>query len=198
MNRREALKTTGFVIGYSLSASAIAAALYGCAPEAGTPVGTDAIDWTPEFFDEDQIGLIADIAETILPETETHGAKSAGVHRYIDDEVQYMFTPQEQYNFVLGLEDVEARALAISGIGFRDCNEIQRIELLKKLEAEAQIAEDSGESYGRPFIKTMKSLTFSGYFTSKLIGESVLNYDPIPGQYQGCIEIDESARIWSI
>jgi hypothetical protein len=157
-----------------------------------------ADDWTPEFFDQDQIELIAEIVETILPETDTPGAKAASVHRFIDDEVQYMFTPQDQYEFVLGLEDVDARARAVCAKQFRECSKEQRTELLKKLEEEATTAEESGETYGRPFIKRIKILTFSGYFTSELIGKSVLSYDPIPGQYQGCIEIDDTTRIWSI
>jgi len=197
MNRREALKKTGLIAGYALSATAIAAVVQACKPESGAS-GRVTDEWRAEFFDEEQMDLIAELTETILPETVTPGAKSVHVHRYIDDEVEYMFSPQEQYDFVLGLEDVQGRAMAIYGKKFQACDLTQRMELLKILEGEAKVGDWPNKSSGYPFFNEFKSMCFAGYFTSERIGKEVLNYDPVPAQYEGCIEIDDSTLIWSL
>ncbi|MEN9884744.1 MAG: hypothetical protein RLZZ420_1961, partial [Bacteroidota bacterium] len=42
---------------------------------------------------------------------------------------------------------------------------------------------------GKPFFQQLKAYTVLGYCTSKPIATGVLNYDPVPGTYQGCLEI---------
>ena len=51
-----------------------------------------------------------------------------------------------------------------------------------------------------PFFFRMKELTFAGYFLSEEIGENILNYQPIPVDYQGCIPIEEAGNglVWSL
>lgn len=55
-----------------------------------------------------------------------------------------------------------------------------------------------GKDY--PFYIRFKQLVLSGYFSSKLIGMDVTNYDPVPGVYQGCIPLSDvpKGRIWSL
>jgi hypothetical protein len=51
----------------------------------------------------------------------------------------------------------------------------------------------------RPFFARMKELTWIGFFTSELIGENYLNYDPVPGVYDGCIPLDDTGgKVWSL
>lgn len=195
MDRREALRTGGLAIGASLSASALVAALEGCGTEpAGTAAATQP-EWTPEFFEEDQIGLIAELAETIFPKTDTPGAKDVKVHQYIDEEVKYMYEPHEQYRFLMGLRDVQARAQQAFGKTFQECSGEQRTQLLQQFEQESQ---NSAPQDSPSFIAMLKDMTFNGYFTSQEVGEEVLQYDPIPGEYLGCMDIKPSDRIWSL
>ncbi len=51
-----------------------------------------------------------------------------------------------------------------------------------------------------PFYLRFKQLVLSGYFSSKLVGMEVTNYDPVPGVYNGCIKLSDvpKERIWSL
>ena len=60
----------------------------------------------------------------------------------------------------------------------------------------AGIAEGAGRD---SFFAKMKELTLTGYFTSEKVGKEVLNYDPIPGDYKGCRDIEEVGNVnWTI
>ncbi len=196
MDRREAIKKTSLLLGYSLSASAIAAALHACGPD-GVAYDADTA-WDPKFFTGDEAELVAELAETILPETDTPGAKSVGTHKFIDDALQNFHTPAEQYAFRNGLADVQARARAAHDRSFESCTPEERHALLIALERETRELRDAGEVHGTPFFVMLKQLTFLGYFSSETVGKDVLAYDPVPGEYSGCIPVTEDERLWSL
>ena len=78
MDRREALKASSLILGYTLTAGTAAALLQGCKAETKS-------DWTPKTLSQEQADLLAEICEAILPKTDTPGAKDALCHRYIDE-----------------------------------------------------------------------------------------------------------------
>lgn len=51
-----------------------------------------------------------------------------------------------------------------------------------------------------PFYLRFKQLALSGYFSSKIVGTEVTNYDPVPGAYLGCIPLSDvpNERIYSL
>src|SRR5439155_42645 len=73
IDRREALRRAALVLGGALSTSTIAGVLAGC-EERRTPDGA----WTPRALTVDQLDLVATIAEHILPETDSPGARAVG------------------------------------------------------------------------------------------------------------------------
>lgn len=194
MDRREALRTTSFVVGYSLTASAIATALQGCRTE---PATTESVakEWSPAFFNAEQTELVAEMAETIIPETTTYGAKSVGVHEYIDDELQYFFAPQDQYKFLQGLADVQVRAQQAHDKTFQSCTAEERTALLQQMEVESKDVKPEDPT---PFFTTFKRLAVRGYFTSEKVSKEVLNFDPVPGDYLGCIPLADVGRLWAL
>lgn len=198
MDRREALRTTSFVVGYSLSASAIAVALQGCRTETSKVTETVSTDWKPAFLNQEQAELVAELSETLIPETSTPGAKSVLVHQHIDDELQNFYRPQQQYAFVQGLDDIQSRAQSAYGKTFQVCAMNERTELLKQLETESQKAKEAGTSIGDSFYTMLKNMTFRGYFTSEKIGKEVLVFDPVPGEYKGCIPLTDVGKLWTI
>ena len=50
------------------------------------------------------------------------------------------------------------------------------------------------------FLLSVRTYTLFGYFTSEKVGEEVLNYDPVPGRYVGCIPAKNlpNQRDWSL
>ena len=97
MDRREALKRTAWVLGTAVSAPTIMAVLKGCAAK-------PTLNWKPVFFTEEQAGLVSQLAETIIPKTDTPGAKDAGVPSFIDLVVKDCYKKEDQEKFVAGLK----------------------------------------------------------------------------------------------
>lgn len=193
MDRREAIKKTFLLTGYALTASSIHAVLSGCEPER-------RMNWSPTYFSAEQADLVTHLAETILPRTKTPGAIDTGVPAFIEIMVKDSLLPEDQQLFAEGLADVDARAQAAHGKLFAQCKAAQQTKLVQKLDEEAAA---EGLAYKErnkdlvekePFFQfflNFKSLALLGYFTSEFVGTKVLNYDPVPGVYQGCVPLKE-------
>lgn len=191
MKRRDAIKRTALMMGYALSASAISGVMSGCKPE-GVAVG----DWKPVFFSAKQGNTVAEIAERILPATDTPGAKDVFVHEFIDLILADCYKAEEQEKFKKGLEKLNVDCQEAYGNSFLNCSRDQQLEILNQYDKEAKkIMDDGGE---KPFFAMMKEMTLLGYFTSEKIGEEVLAYLPIPGEYQACIDYEEGTAAWSL
>ena len=203
MKRREAIKRTSLILGYAVSASAISGVLSGCTSEStDTSLATDTSDdWSPDFFSQSEIDQIAELSETILPETDTPGAKAANVHRFIDVMVKDHYQIRDQQAFKRGLIEVDEDCLHFYGRKFARCTSDIRLKYLSELEEKTKERMKEGEEIlgSRPFFAILKELTWIGFFTSELIGEEYLNYDPIPGGYHGCVPLEETGnRNWSL
>ena len=215
MDRREALKRTGLLMGCSVSASAMSSILSGCSPS-GTAVDT----WAPSFFSPEHIDLIAEIAETILPATETPGAKDVLVHRFIDLAISKFYTSEEQNHIKSGIADFIDQCQEANGKAFEALEPTARTTFLNEMEktsrAEAAASRQTASRQEdekterpraeptdppvrlRPFYSYVKELTLLGYFTSEKVGEEVLTYDPIPGVAIGCMPLEEVGRVYSL
>ena len=192
MKRRDAIKRTALIMGYAVSATAIAGVMNGCKADTTTP---DAI-WKPQFFSEVQVKNLAEAVERILPKTETPGAKDVMVHRFIDELMHSIYKPEESKAFSAGLEKLEADAQAAHSKSFNALDNSQMDALLTTAMNAAKTEKDNNpDAENPPFFNTLKQLTFLGYFSSEKIGKEVLVYDPVPGKYEGCIPLEGNA--WS-
>lgn len=181
MDRREALKATSLILGYSLTAGTAAALLGGCKAETST-------GWKPKTLSEDEGNLLAEICEAILPKTETPGAKDALCHRYIDEMLSVFYSPEKQSAFKEGLKLFDQKSKDKYSKAFVALSPTEREEILAILSKEAKEYKD--ESGQKPHIfKSIKEATISGYFTSEVGAKGGLcEFLPVPGPYQGCID----------
>ncbi len=184
MDRREAIKRTSLLLGGALSASAITGIMQGCQP-------TGTLDWEPLFFSTEEAREIASIADCILPATDTPSATDVFVPEFIDLMLQEVYTSAEQNRFTTGLKALEAESREKHQRSFSECSNTEQIALLTDLEAAAS----SNAGSGKPFILMMKELTLLGYFTSDKIMQEVLSYNPVPGKYEGCVDIGPDAVV---
>ena len=170
-------------MGYAVSASTIAAVMQGCSTS-GDP------DWMPTYLTKEQADLVAEIAEVIIPKTDTPGAKDAGVHQFVDTLFGGYMEEREKDALLEGLAAVDEASQAAYSKNFVALSEEEKNAIIQKFADEA--TRDS-------FFAQMKELTLSGDFTSELVGKNVLNYDPIPGDYKGCIDIAEVGNVnWTM
>lgn len=135
-----------------------------------------------------QLDLISDLSETIIPKTDTPGAKEAGVGIFIIKMIKDCANVKAQHNFLDGLKRVEKKAYRIFGKSFSKCSVQERISILEQFQLVDSnytdfIAKAKQKLFGAPFFTTLKKFTVIGYFSSKLGATEGLSYDYIPGKF---------------
>lgn len=183
MDRRQAIQRTAMVLGFSISAPAIMGVLKGCkaSPE---------VAFSPVFFNASQAAIIAEVAEIIIPKTDTPGAKETGVPAFMDLMLKECYGSEDQKRFLDGVTSLDSDAEKTFGDSFLDCSPQQQKDLIFRIHGEAISAMRSeNPPKDKPFILMAKELTMLGFFTSEAGATQVLNYVPVPGSYQGCVPV---------
>lgn len=149
-------------------------------------------------FSPDDIVWLDEVAETILPETDTPGAKAAGVGAFIALMVTDTYSTADQQMFREGMIQLEKACRDRFGTGFMRADAVQRIELLQRLDAEqhAQLPPNPGDAHPHYFAR-IKSLTLLGYFTSEIGYTQALQYVETPGRFEPCIPYVQGERAWA-
>lgn len=164
----------------------------------------DYIDQAVDYFTPEQRSVVAAIAETIIPRTETPGAIDAGVPRFIELMLAQWCNDQERGIFEQGLVQLDLYTRAGYGKRFDELEPNARLETLEALEADA--SESAWYDMGNirrdfisdaPFICQIKELTVWGFFTSEEGGSQVLRHDPMPMYFDGDIPLKPDDSSWS-
>ena len=195
IDRREALRRAALLLGGALSASTVAGVLAGCEARR---IPDDA--WRPRALTADQVDLVATIAEHILPETDTPGARAALVHRFIDAMLAESYPTEERQRFLAGLADVDSRAQRACGRPFLYCGPAEQRTLLEQLDREVFTpgSRPGSDTDPVPFFRTMKQLTLLGYYTSEIGATRELHNAPVPGRFEGCVPLAQIGRTWAV
>jgi len=187
IDRREALRKTALLMGAAVSATAIAGIMNGCK-------ATPDLNYKPVFFNEDQARIISELAEIILPKSDTPGAKEVGVPNFIDTIVNENYEKEDQERFIAGLTAFEEDAKKTYGDGFIYCKPEDQIALVKKSLGAAIQEKKENTATKKSFILMAKELTMLGYFTSEPGATKVLQYEAVPTKYNGCIPLNEAGN----
>jgi gluconate 2-dehydrogenase gamma chain len=193
IDRREVLRRAALLLGGALSAPMVPGLLAACEarriPEAA---------WTPRALTPEQAELVATIAEHILPETDTPGARAVGVHRFIDALLAESYPAPERQRFLAGLADIDAGARRASGRAFLQCATHEQRGMLEQLDREAFAASLPADEPKVPFFRTMKELTLLGYYTSEIGATRELRHASLPGRFEGCVPLTQIGRTWAV
>lgn len=183
LTRRAAIRNAVLLVGGAISAAELGlleSALAATADEA-----------EPRFLDADQFAMVERIADIIMPETDTPGAVSAGVHRFIDLMLQEWASSDTQHEFVTGFAGIDRRAGELGMQSFLAGSAEQQAELVERMDREA-FAPGSGDA----FFRRMKKLVLFAYFSSEPGATETLRYDRIPGDYEPCLSLENDGRAW--
>jgi gluconate 2-dehydrogenase gamma chain len=190
LDRRELLKRVAYLMGGALSAPAILGALNGCSRSPGS-------DWKPELLTQAQADLVAEVANIIIPRTDTPGARDVGVTAFIDAMLKDVFKTDDRQRFLDGLTEFEALAAQEHGRAFVKLDPKQREALVRRVHDEA-VASAPPESFTqrptRPFILMAKELTLVGFFMSEAGATQVLQYEAVPGAYHACVPLAKAGN----
>ena len=176
----------------------------------GWSVQRAAAVWKPKALTGHQAETVATIAELIIPQTETAGARAARVHEFID-EVLYDDAPATRNKFLNGLSWVDQRARSRYGVDFIKATADQQVDILTPISRPAdktatpaaqkespyataqpqqQERQDAPPEVALDFFGAMKSLTITGYYTSEAGMKEELDDDGTVffEGYQGCVD----------
>ena len=201
MNRREALKNVAFWAGGAFSITTLGAVYQGCQPESSKKEVKPG-EKESSLFNEDQEATIAEIANTIIPDTETPGAKAAGVGPFIVMMINECYPQDIQERFIKGIEDVQKRSVSGYDKPFTAILSSERETLLNTIEKEAGIHQKKNrgqvaKNVSPPFFTLIKELTLLGYFTSEIGATQALSYIEVPGRYDGCVPLEKEQKAWA-
>lgn len=191
--RREAIRKASQLLG-GMTLVGQAAMLAGCDEPQRTAADEDTEKVHGLFSDAD-VELLTEIAETILPATETPGAKAAGVGPFIALMVADCYSPAEQATFRDGLATIDQVCRERYGKDFVALSPEERLAVVEDLDREQFDAMQSGSGESRHYFRMLKELTVLGYFTSEVAYTQVLDYAETPGRYEPCRELGPDVRM---
>lgn len=189
MNRREAISSVAILLGGTLIGAE--AFMSGCKT-------SDMKSATGFSLTKDDIAYLNEIAETILPATNTPGAKEAKVGEFMNVYAKDCYEEKDQTIFLEGLKKLDDASKKKSGKGFMDSTPQQRHELLVDLDKEAKDYQKAKkETDPNHYFRMMKELTLLGFFTSEVGATKALRYVAVPGKYEGTIPYKKGDKAWA-
>jgi len=187
LDRRDALK--------GLLAISAAGALAACGPSDG--VGSDAGGpkikvAAPAKLSAKDMALVAALAQTIIPKTDTAGAVEAGVPQ----TVQELYTDWGDDNYrsywASGLAGLRDHFLKTGGQDFADMSAAQQLNSLGKYDAKA-----FADSNFTPFYRDFKRTVATAYYMSEPGASEELAYESVPGDWRGCVPLSDQPKTWA-
>jgi predicted ribosome quality control (RQC) complex YloA/Tae2 family protein len=205
MERRELLKMIAVLTGGALIGGDVF--LSGC--KTGVKKGEGLLS-------TDSIALLNEVGDTIIPVTNTPGAKAAGVGEFMNVFVNDCYRADEQKAFTEGLTALDKACEKQFGKDFTKLTAAERTNILTALEAEAKsfnqqindkekaardiARKEMKEFNGAPlhYYTMIKQLTLFGYFSSEIGMKQALRFLPVPGKYDGAYPYKKGDKAWAI
>lgn len=191
MNRRQLIKQVAWLTGATVVGGDFF--LAGCKSTNDKVIGS---------FSEADIGFFDEVAETILPRTDKPGAKDAGVGKFMAFYSSECYTAAHLDALRNGIDALNAESVKKYDDRFVNLRAEDKQELLTAVDAQArkynQDPGNAGDGERVPHYYTlMKQMVLLGFFTSKPGVTQVLRWEPVPGKYQGCIELKPGDSSWA-
>ncbi|MBP9134948.1 MAG: gluconate 2-dehydrogenase subunit 3 family protein [Saprospiraceae bacterium] len=205
MERREILKWIALYTGSAMIGGEFL--LSGCKAPTGKDIG----------FSKTDLSLLNEIGETIIPATDTPGAKAANVAKVMEVVVRDCYWPEHQKAFMEGIKQIDVESNKDFGKDFMSVTAEERTKLLNKLEEVAKKFNEEVDKKDEPkrkemeekdkgfdFISSpkhyytmMKQLTMLAYFSSEECLTKAFIYMPVPGKYDGAYKWKSGDKLFS-
>lgn len=189
MNRRSAIAS---LLAIS-AAGALAACGQGDPSSADTQPSTDlSFASEGQFFSASEMAFIAALSQTIIPQTDTAGALEAGVPETLQDMASN-YAPNATLTYwrdgVAALNDHFKKA---GGRDFADLSDALRKNQLGKYDANVFDGTISNQFY-----RDIKATVIQAYYNSEPGATEELAYEPVPGEWIGCVPLSDFPKAWA-
>lgn len=176
INRRQSIERISLMLGGALSTQ-LSAGLMGQVLNEGPSVEVT----------EYQTSLLAEVADLIIPTTDTPGAKAAGVEQFIIRVMRDCYVEADQKKFYDGLNQLDAESRTTHDKGFVDLD----------IEGKTALLQNATKS-NKAWFKEMRQFAITGYFISEIGATQALEYLPVPGKFEGDIPLEPGQKVWAI
>ena len=174
LDRRSLIRNAMLLVGAGMTASPASAIAKG---KAKSPAKA------PRFFTPAQAAVLAEVAEIIIPRTDTPGAKDAGVPAAFDAMMREWASTQHQIQFRSVVDEFAAA-------GIMQMKPADRIALVAKTDAEKMAAWD-------PAYVGFKQLVMTLYYLSEAGATKELRYELVPGSWDAWVPVTPDTRAWA-
>lgn len=146
--------------------------------------------------------LLADLAETIIPATDTPGAKEAGAIECMMRLLMECTDTKTLNRFVEGLQDFENYTYSRYHREFMNCNNGEKEAILQYCDQKSQsthglLGKAKDKYTGRVFFEILKKYSVYGYCISEKGASLGMHYIAVPGKYLSCIPMDQNQKAWA-
>jgi hypothetical protein len=164
------------------------------------------------LFTAADVALLDEIADTILPETTTPGAKASRAGAFMALMVTEAYTPRNQQIFRDGIQRLDESCRAANGVPFMEATPAQRLTLIEALDREQRTAMEERAEAPRSrapaaaappedqpahYFRLVKELTLLGYFTSEIGYTQAMRYIESPGRFDPCVPLAPGEKSWA-
>jgi hypothetical protein len=147
IDRREAIRRVSTILG-GVALVGGSSLLAACEKERAAPAPKSADGRVGDFTPAD-VAFLDEVAETILPETKTPGAKAAKVGAFMALMVTDTYDARQRRAFRAGMTALDEASRKAHGAAFAAATPPQRLALLQTLDREQKAESDAREAAGK-------------------------------------------------
>ena len=201
IDRREAIRRVSALLG-GIALVSETALLEACGGE------RNAARTGAATFSANDVAFLDEVADTILPETSTPGAKAAQVGVFMALMVTDTYNDRDQQVFKNGLQQIDTACQQMHKTGFIAATPAQRLALLDQIDKEQKKYTDDRDAnhaagvdtaFETPphYFRMIKELTLLGYFTSEIGYTKAMRYVEAPGRFDPCAPYKPGETSWA-
>jgi glucoside 3-dehydrogenase (cytochrome c) hitch-hiker subunit len=135
----------------------------------------------------EQFLLLEQVADTLIPATDTPGAIEAGVPAFVRDMLTDWASAATRADVIGVLDAIERLAWAQFGAAFLELPAERRLAVLRRFDEDAISRQD-------PAYSRFKYLVLVGYYQSESGATQELRYELVPGAWRSCLPLSEVGR----
>lgn len=146
----------------------------------------------------DDVALLDEIGDTIIPATDVPGAKAVQIGAFISMMVRDCYEEPEQAMVREGLRELAAAYRQEHGHGFVGAPAAERTAFLNRLDRmQREYTAKKRKEEPAHYFRILKELTILGYFTSEIGATKALRFIEVPGSYDGSAPYRKGEHAWA-
>lgn len=144
------------------------------------------------YFNVTEMAQIAALADTIIPATETAGAAGAGVPATLQALATEWGDDDFRAYWRAGLESLTSALEDEQNTSFIEMIAAERNSILSAYDARVFDSEIDDQFY-----RDFKATVVQAYYLSEVGATEELTYEPVPGEFIGCVELSDYPKTWA-